>query len=59
MPGAGGRYLYLRGPSSTAQSSPLWVPIYLSLLRLGVGLGAYLVYARLERTWPFGPAVRD
>lgn len=42
--------------ASGSQASPQWVPIYLSLAWLAVGIVAYLVYARVERTWPFGPA---
>ena len=41
--------------ASGSQASPQWVPIYLSLAWLVVGVVAYLVYARVERTWPFGP----
>lgn len=41
--------------ASGSQASPQWVPIYLSLVWLAVGIAAYLVYARVERTWPFGP----
>src|SRR5215469_7548789 len=39
--------------ASGAQASPRWVPIYLSLLWVVVGVIAYLIYARVERTWPF------
>jgi amino acid transporter len=41
--------------ASGAQASPRWVPIYLSLLWIAAGVIAYLIYARVERTWPFGP----
>jgi amino acid transporter len=41
--------------ASGSQSSPQWVPIYLSLLWIAAGVIAYLIYARLEHTWPFGP----
>ncbi|HYW24577.1 MAG TPA: APC family permease [Terriglobales bacterium] len=41
--------------ASGSQASPQWVPIYLSIVWLVVGIAAYLVYARVERTWPFGP----
>lgn len=35
-------------------SSGLW-PILLSLAWLGAGVVAFAVWARVERTWPFGP----
>jgi amino acid transporter len=41
--------------ASGSQASPQWVPIYLSLVWLVVGVAAYLIYARVERTWPFAP----
>jgi amino acid transporter len=41
--------------ASGSQANPQWVPIYLSIAWLVVGVIAYLVYARVERTWPFGP----
>jgi fructoselysine transporter len=41
--------------ASGSQASPQWVPIYLSMLWLGAGVVSYLIYARFERTWPFGP----
>jgi hypothetical protein len=41
--------------ASGSQASPQWVPIYLSLVWLVFGVACYLVYARVERTWPFGP----
>jgi len=41
--------------ASGSQATPQWVPIYLSLVWLAIGVIAYLVYARVERTWPFGP----
>jgi len=41
--------------ASGSQASPQWLPIYLSLLWLAAGIVSYLVYARVERTWPFGP----
>jgi len=42
--------------ASGAQASPPWVPIYLSLLWIAAGGIAFLIYAKVERTWPFGPA---
>jgi fructoselysine transporter len=41
--------------ASGSQASPQWVPIYLSLVWIAAGVVAYLIYARVERTWPFGP----
>ena len=41
--------------ASGSQASPQWLPIYLSLVWIAAGVIAYLVYARVERTWPFGP----
>jgi amino acid transporter len=41
--------------ASGSQASPQWLPIYLSIAWLVFGVAAYLVYARVERTWPFGP----
>ncbi|BBX35626.1 amino acid permease [Mycolicibacterium mageritense DSM 44476 = CIP 104973] len=35
--------------------SAAWSSIVLSLCWIAVGVVAYLVYARAERTWPFGP----
>ena len=43
--------------ASGSQANPQWVPIYLSIVWLVIGVVAYLIYARVERTWPFGPAV--
>jgi amino acid transporter len=46
--------------ASGSQANPQWVPIYLSIAWLVVGVVAFLIYARVERTWPFGPvAVND
>src|SRR5215472_13014632 len=41
--------------ASGSQANPQWLPIYLSLAWIAVGVIAYLIYARVERTWPFGP----
>ena len=41
--------------ASGSQATPQWVPIYLSIAWLVVGAIAYLIYARVEQTWPFGP----
>src|SRR5262245_11290500 len=41
--------------ASGSQANPQWVPIYLSLAWVVLGVIAYLIYARVERTWPFGP----
>ncbi|MBE8521086.1 amino acid permease [Amycolatopsis sp. H6(2020)] len=32
-----------------------WLPVGLSLAWIAIGAIAYLVYAKAERTWPFGP----
>jgi hypothetical protein len=34
---------------------PSWLPVAVSLGIVGVGAIAFLVWARIERTWPFGP----
>ncbi|HEY7199219.1 MAG TPA: APC family permease [Candidatus Dormibacteraeota bacterium] len=41
--------------ASGSQANPQWLPIELSLLWIAIGVVAYLIYARVERTWPFGP----
>jgi fructoselysine transporter len=41
--------------ASGSQANPQWLPIYLSVLWLVAGVVSYLIYARVERTWPFGP----
>jgi amino acid transporter len=41
--------------ASGAQATPRFLSISLSLLWIAAGVVAYLVYARVERTWPFGP----
>jgi amino acid transporter len=42
----GGVYIYI---------SASWLSIGLSVCWIGIGAIAYLIYARAEHTWPFGP----
>ena len=41
--------------ASGTQTNPQWVPIYLSIAWIAAGVVAFLVYARVERAWPFAP----
>jgi amino acid transporter len=50
-------WLYVYVSADTGQGSLPWIlrPIQLSLVWLLVGIGTFLVWAKVERTWPFEP----
>jgi hypothetical protein len=52
---AGWIYVYVSA-NNTATSLPVLArPIELSLFWLAAGIIAFLIWARVEKTWPFGP----
>jgi amino acid transporter len=50
-------WIYVYVSANTGQESLPWIvrPIQLSLVWLIAGIGTFLLWAKVERTWPFGP----
>jgi amino acid transporter len=52
---AGWIYVYVSANNTATSLPPLARPIELSLFWLAAGIIAFLIWARVEKTWPFGP----
>jgi amino acid transporter len=52
---AGWIYVYVSANNTATNLPPLARPIELSLFWLAAGIIAFLIWARVEKTWPFGP----
>jgi len=52
----GWAYIYLASPKAEVNDAPVgWIVIWLSLGWVALGVAAFLIWAAVEKTWPFGP----